>query len=105
MNLKLKFPKLSPPSLKEEALVSMWIFFLASSFMLLAAGLAMRELHARQQRLDLDLAALAASHTHLETQFGACSGGLQEWNRWLQIRAEGWGTAWYLRPEEKEIAP
>ena len=47
---------------------------------------------------------LRAELTLMEEQQARCSADQADWHRWLALRAEGHGAAWFLRPRAREVA-
>lgn len=47
--------------------------------------------------LEERLEAVEARATLTETRLDACHVTMAEWDRWLEIRENHWGTAWFIK--------
>ena len=61
-------------------------------------------LTSRLDRTNAEIHKLRAELTLLEEQQASCSKDQADWHRWLALRAEGHGAAWFLRPRVREAA-
>jgi hypothetical protein len=70
-------------------------------------GLAVYEGSNLAHRLDssnAEIRALRARLTLLEVQQASCATDQATWHKWLALRAEGHGSAWFLLPRTREAA-
>ena len=58
----------------------------------------------RLDQASAEIHKLRAELTLLEKQQASCAKDQADWHRWLALRAEGHGAAWFLRPRAREAA-
>ena len=60
-------------------------------------------LTSRLDQVNAEIHKLRAELTLMEEQQASCSADQADWHRWLALRAEGYGAAWFLRPRVQEV--
>ena len=91
---------------KLEASLAMWIMFATYIGLVFILGVANFQLSQRIDAIESlreEMALQRGVDTLQGEQLGRCMEDQRAWHRWLELRAEGHGSAWWLRRKPEEV--